>query len=152
MWLIWTKGMIQLLFLVRLVKIQILSYEGPDIHQIEYRLLMSPWCDIKYLNLLKNGISYVISHEVGARGEGGDKNCEASTKICDEKWNWSNPGGLIRRWLTRVKRNPECWIENIQESPESESNGEECGEKIENFLGVATVSYTHLTLPTIYSV
>ena len=41
-----------------------------------------------------------------------------------------------------MKRNPECWIENIQESPQSESNGEECGEKIENFLGVAKPDVT----------
>ena len=37
-------------------------------------------------------------------------------------------GRLIRRWLTRVKRNPECWLENIQESHmQTEFEGEHCG-------------------------
>ena len=49
--------------------------------------------------------------------------------------NKTKTGRLIRRWLTRVKRNPECWLEIVQESDMQFGGREDCGGKEEDSLG-----------------
>ena len=54
--------------------------------------------------------------------------CSDCHLVCSGRWVTARPGVLVRRWLGKLARSPECWLGQDREGEGEEEGGCEEGE------------------------